>query len=129
MLEMQAAYQQVAATRSHLVGRVLVPIWRDPWMAVGGDTYANDLLQLCGAYNVATELSGRYPRFELEQIGQLHPDIILLPSEPYAFAEADLPMLRSVFAGPCVFVDGELLTWYGPRIPLALQTFAAITSF
>jgi ABC-type hemin transport system substrate-binding protein len=28
--------------------RVFCPIWRDPWMAVGRDTYADDLLRLCG---------------------------------------------------------------------------------
>ncbi len=126
LTDMRAAHQQLTATRPDMVRRVLVPIWRDPWMAVGSETYANDLLQMCGAYNVASELQGRYPRFELDQIGRLQPDIILLPSEPYGFSPDDLPSLRSVFSGPCVFVDGELLTWYGPRIPLALQSFASI---
>ena len=31
--------------------RVFCPIWRDPWMAVSGDTYIHDLLALCGAEN------------------------------------------------------------------------------
>ena len=31
---------------------MLYLIWRDPWMTVGADTYAHDLLDLCGGANV-----------------------------------------------------------------------------
>ncbi|HEY0603842.1 MAG TPA: helical backbone metal receptor, partial [Herpetosiphonaceae bacterium] len=72
------------------------------------------------------DLSGRYPRFELEQIAALRPELILLPSEPYAFSAADLPALEPVFSGPVHFVDGELLTWYGPRIVQALRVFRGL---
>ncbi len=123
--DMRSAYQAVQV-RSGPGLRVLVPIWRDPWMAIGTDTYAHDLLRSCGGINVASELDGRYPRFELDVIERLQPDLILLPSEPYAFSTDDVPALQARFAGPCLFVDGELLTWYGPRIPQALRTFAAL---
>ena len=123
--DMQSAYQEVQAV-SGREQRVLVPIWRDPWMAIGGDTYADALLQSCGGINVARKLDGRYPRFELDDIERLQPDLILLPSEPYAFAANDVPELQAKFDGPCRFVDGELLTWYGPRIPQALRAFAAL---
>lgn len=106
--------------------RVLVPIWRDPWMAIGNDSYAHDLLTVCGATNVAATLPGRYPRFQIADIPALRPEVILLPSEPYRFTADDLPALRAAWNGPIRFVDGELLTWYGPRIPLALRTFRAL---
>jgi ABC-type Fe3+-hydroxamate transport system substrate-binding protein len=122
LAEMRAALRESPA-RSHESRRVLTPIWRDPWMAVGGDSYAHDLLAVCGATNVAAALPGRYPRFELRDIARLRPDVILLPSEPYRFSEADLPALHESWDGPVRFVDGELLTWYGPRIPLAIRTF------
>ncbi|WP_043096988.1 helical backbone metal receptor [Kallotenue papyrolyticum] len=106
--------------------RVLVPIWRDPWMVIGADTYAHDLLTCCGAFNLGAQLSGRYPRVPLEALAALQPDLILLPSEPYRFSPADLPALRAVWQGPVAFVDGELLTWYGPRLPQALRVFRAL---
>lgn len=120
--EMRALYAEATAD-AHAGPRVLVPIWRDPWMAIGAHTYAADLIRVCGGQNVAAELTGRYPRFELEQIAALQPDLILLPSEPYAFSTSDLPALAPVFSGSVHFVDGELLTWYGPRIPQALRVF------
>jgi ABC-type Fe3+-hydroxamate transport system substrate-binding protein len=106
--------------------RVLALIWREPWMAIGADTYAGDLLERCGAHNVGAELGGRYPRFPLDLLPSLALDQILLLSEPYAFGEQDLPPLQAHFSGPINFVDGELLTWYGPRIGLALRTFGAL---
>jgi ABC-type Fe3+-hydroxamate transport system substrate-binding protein len=105
---------------------VLALIWREPWMAIGADTYAGDLLERSGAHNVGAKLGGRYPRFELDVVPSLHLDRILLLSEPYAFSERDLPPLQAHFDGPIDFVDGELLTWYGPRIGLALHTFGAM---
>lgn len=121
---MRTAIERPVARKSS--PRVLAAIWRDPWMAIGADTYADDLLRECGAINVAAELGGRYPRFDLEAVAQLAPDVILLPSEPYAFSQKDVPALRLVFRGPIRFVDGELLTWYGPRLVQALHTFRAV---
>ncbi len=123
LMAMRTAYEQVSATAAAHRPRVLVPIWRDPWMTIGADTYANDLLVTCGAVNLGATLTGRYPRFEIAELARLEPDLVLLPSEPYAFGEADLSALRAYYAGPLRFVDGELLTWYGPRIAQALETF------
>jgi ABC-type Fe3+-hydroxamate transport system substrate-binding protein len=125
LAEMRALYAEATAAAQVGPG-VLVPIWRDPWMAIGADTYAADLLRVCGGQNVALSLDGRYPRFELEQIAALKPELIVLPSEPYAFSTADLPALAPVFSGAVHFVDGELLTWYGPRIPQALRFFRGL---
>lgn len=106
--------------------RVLALIWREPWMAIGGDTYSHDLLERCGAHNAGADLPGRYPRFDLDDLSALELDRILLLSEPYAFSADDLPPLQAHFNGPIDFVDGELLTWYGPRISLALRKFGAM---
>lgn len=124
--EMRATCVEIQTQPLMVAPRVLVPIWRDPWMAIGASTYAGDLLRLCGAENVAAELDGRYPRFTLEQLPALRPDLVLLPSEPYAFAEPDRVAVRAVRPVAVQFVDGELLTWYGPRLPLALRTFHAL---
>ncbi len=123
--EMRATLAESLATPRES-RRVLAPIWRNPWMAIGDDSYAHDLLTVCGALNVAATLPGRYPRFQLADIPELRPEVILLPSEPYRFTTDDLPALRAAWTGPVQFVDGELLTWYGPRIPLALRTFRAL---
>lgn len=112
--------------------RTLAFIWRDPWMAVGAETYAGDLLRLCGADNLALQLPGRYPRATLDDFLALRPELILLPGEPYPFAERDLAVFRPYGDVPAVrdrriiLCDGMALTWPGPRLVDALHTFSAL---
>jgi ABC-type Fe3+-hydroxamate transport system substrate-binding protein len=107
--------------------RVLCFIWRDPWMAVGSATYADDVLRLGGAENLAASMAGRYPRAALETFLQAAPDVILLPDEPYRFSEADrqafaaFAQVPAVRSGRIYLCDGQLLTWYGHRTLEALR--------
>lgn len=84
-------------------------VWRDPWIAVGGDTYISSVLSACGVRNLLAEKS-RYPKIDLTDAQNLRPDAIILPSEPYPFSERDLPSVNNG-----VLVDGTILCWYGPR--------------
>jgi ABC-type Fe3+-hydroxamate transport system substrate-binding protein len=112
--------------------RTVALIWRDPFMVVGADTFAHDLLSCCGAENpFADEGERRYPRVERAALEAAAPEVILLPTEPYAFGEADRRELLELDcpaarAGRVHVVEGELLTWYGPRMARALETFAAL---
>ena len=40
----------------------VVPIWRRPWMVLGRDTFAGDLLARLGVHNVYAAHAERYPR-------------------------------------------------------------------
>ena len=103
--------------------RFAVPIWRDPWMWCGGDTYVSDLVTLAGGTNV---LAGekRYPRHTPEEIEALAPDLVFLPDEPYQFDEADATELRRLarVIGP---FPGHLLTWHGTRTVAGLEFLAS----
>lgn len=105
---------------------VLCPIWRDPWMVVGADTYAHDLLTLSGGRNVFASLrERRYPRVTLDEIVAAAPEVVLLPDEPYAFGAADAAELRrlplpAARSGRIHLIDGTWVSWYGPRVARAL---------
>jgi ABC-type Fe3+-hydroxamate transport system substrate-binding protein len=112
--------------------RVFCPIWKNPWMAVGGDTYADDLLRVCGGENVfAARPERRYPIVSPEEIVAAAPEVILLPDEPYAFgprdqqelSQLDLPAARTGRIHP---IDGTLVSWYGPRIAKAIEGVGAL---
>ncbi|SHM59273.1 helical backbone metal receptor [Cryptosporangium aurantiacum] len=92
--------------------RVIVPIWRRPWMALGSDTFAGDLVERLGFRNVLGDSPERYPRFDPDALAPV--DLVLLPDEPYAFTPDDGP---EAFGGmPFACVDGRSLTWYGPSL-------------
>lgn len=102
-----------------------VPIWRDPWMLAGSDTYVAHLVSRVGGRNVAP--APRYPEVTLDGLVAARPDVVLLPSEPYAFAAADAEELNARFGRPvAVLFNGEDLCWSGPRMPRALQDLAAL---
>ena len=133
--EIEAALQQ--APRSSVRPRCLALIWKNPYMAVGTDTFAHDLLRCSGADNAlagdSAENASRYPRLDSKQIEALNPDVILLPTEPYEFAPSDraelLALDCSAARGSRVYIiEGELLTWYGPRIVRALQLLSELFS-
>lgn len=97
--------------------RVIVPIWRDPWMVVGSRTFIGDLLARLGLSNAFASSPERYPRHPLEELHAATPDLVLLPDEPYAFSVDDgpdaFPDVRTVL------VSGRELTWYGPSLATA----------
>ena len=93
---------------------VAIPIWRNPWMVVGHDTFSGDLAARLGLRNVFADSTQRYPRVDLEEVARREPDIVLLPDEPYPFTADDGP---DAFPGRrCVLVAGRVLTWYGPSL-------------
>jgi ABC-type Fe3+-hydroxamate transport system substrate-binding protein len=105
--------------------RVVVPIWRDPWMVVGARTFAGDVLSRLGLVNAFGAGPERYPRVEVAQLRAAEPDLVLLPDEPYPFTAADGP---EEFAGHrVVLLPGRLLTWYGPSLATSRDQLARLT--
>lgn len=96
--------------------RVAVPIWRDPWMVIGRDTFTGDLLRRLGYVNVHADHADRYPRLEIAEIDREDVDLVVLPDEPYVFSASDGP---EAFTRPTALVEGRLLTWYGPSLTQA----------
>ncbi|MFP5255585.1 MAG: helical backbone metal receptor [Acidimicrobiia bacterium] len=102
--------------------RAVVPIWRRPWMVLGQPTYGASLLAALGAEVVPAD-AGPYPTVELDDLIGLQPDVVLVPSEPYAFKDQHLDELATI--APPVRVDGQDLFWWGTRTPDALARLAA----
>jgi ABC-type Fe3+-hydroxamate transport system substrate-binding protein len=93
---------------------VVVPIWRRPWMVLGHDTFAGDLLARLGVANVYAGHAERYPRVDLGEIRAAGADLFVLPDEPYRFSASDGP---EAFPGDrTALVSGRHLTWYGPSL-------------
>jgi ABC-type Fe3+-hydroxamate transport system substrate-binding protein len=106
--------------------RVAIPIWRDPWMVVGGRTFTSDLAARVGLANAFDDLeeAARYPAVELPQIDRDGVDLVLLPDEPYVFTATDGP--EAFTRTPTELVSGRLLTWYGPSLVEAHARLAGI---
>jgi ABC-type Fe3+-hydroxamate transport system substrate-binding protein len=135
--------------------RVFCPIWKGEgqgenvwWMTFNSETYAHDVLRVCGGTNVFASRSRRYPlradlgegtadeagsqdlrypRVPASEIRQADPEVILLPSEPFAFDETDRVQIRqelsttsAVIHDRVHLIDGSIVTWHGTRLARAL---------
>ncbi|MBV9488003.1 MAG: cobalamin-binding protein [Frankiaceae bacterium] len=94
----------------------VIPIWRRPWMVLGRDTFAGDLLARLDIENVFAHHDERYPTVSLDEIRRHEPDIVLLPDEPYRFGPSDGPEAFADWGIPIACISGRHLTWYGPSL-------------
>ncbi|MEU5997446.1 helical backbone metal receptor [Streptomyces sp. NPDC047197] len=94
----------------------VIPIWRRPWMVLGSDTFAGDLLGRLGVDNAYATHAERYPRVPVEELRAVAADVVVLPDEPYRFTREDGP---EEFPTPSALVSGRHLTWYGPSLAQA----------
>jgi ABC-type Fe3+-hydroxamate transport system substrate-binding protein len=101
----------------------VVPIWRRPWMVLGRDTFAGDLLRRLGVRQLYADHPDRYPVIPLAELRAATPDLVVLPDEPYRFTADDGP---EAFPGtPAALLSGRHLTWYGPSLVEAPRLLAA----
>ncbi|MGY0487632.1 helical backbone metal receptor [Streptomyces sp. WG-D5] len=110
----EAAWAELPVPERRL--RAAVPIWRRPWMVLGRDTFAGDLLARLGVDNVHAGHAERYPRVPLDELRAAGIDLVVLPDEPYRFTRDDGP---EAFETPAALVSGRHLTWYGPSLATA----------
>lgn len=122
---------RLSKRRLHARPRVAALVWKKPYITVNGDTFAHDMIVQSGGANPFADRPDRYPRIHESDLTAASPDVILLPTEPYAFGERDRAELLSLDCpaarrGCIHVVEGELLTWYGPRMARALETFSQL---
>ncbi|GAA2814312.1 helical backbone metal receptor [Kitasatospora paracochleata] len=119
LADARAAWEGVEAGT---VRRAVVPIWRRPWMVLGRDTFAGDLLHRLGVDHVYADHPERYPAIPLDRLTTAGADLVVLPDEPYRFTATDGP---DAFPDlPAALVSGRHLTWYGPSLTEAPAVLA-----
>ncbi len=97
-------------------------VWEKPWMAAGQETFINEMLRLTGFENV---VRGRYPEASKKDFEQA--EVLLLSSEPYPFTEKHLQELQKQYPEKKILlVDGEMFSWYGSRLLLAVDYFKGL---
>ncbi|MGW2369626.1 helical backbone metal receptor [Streptomyces sp. NPDC001667] len=121
LAEAEDAWREVRPTAPAV--RAVVPVWRRPWMVLGRDTFAGDVLARLGVAHTHAGHAERYPRVPLEELTSCGAGLVVLPDEPYRFSADDGP---EAFPGlPCALVSGRHLTWYGPSLTEAPRVLAA----
>jgi ABC-type hemin transport system substrate-binding protein len=105
--------------------RVMLAVWTDPLYVAGANTFAADLISLCGARNAV--LANGWPQYSLESFVADPPDLLLYPNHSVTPEAMKVLLLRAgtikVVAVP---VDENLFTRPGPRVAAAGKVLNAI---
>jgi ABC-type Fe3+-hydroxamate transport system substrate-binding protein len=107
--------------------QVLYLIWREPWMTVATDTYISRMLARVAWHTLPAQPGGptgaaRYPVLRGDEAWLARVQQVLLSSEPYRFSDQHLALAQALCPQARVrLVDGELLSWYGPRAAQGLR--------
>jgi ABC-type Fe3+-hydroxamate transport system substrate-binding protein len=125
----EALLHELALTRpeDHGSQRVLYLIWRHPWMTVARDTYISRMLARVNWHTLPAQAGGehgaaRYPVVQGDEPWLADVQQVLLSSEPYAFGSSHIEEARALCPRAQVhLVDGELVSWYGPRAAMGLR--------
>jgi ABC-type Fe3+-hydroxamate transport system substrate-binding protein len=125
---------QACAAQDWPPQRVLYLIWREPWMTVATDTYIARMLaqvnwQTWPPVQGGERGAARYPALSGDEPWLGDVQRVLLSSEPYRFTSQHLPLAQALCPQAQVqLVDGELLSWYGPRAGAGLAYLRALAN-
>jgi len=128
-----ALARELALTRSEgrPRRRVLYLIWREPWMTVARDTYISRMLARIAWQTLPATEGGesgprRYPVVDPTAPWLADVEEVLLSSEPYRFGRQHIAEAQALCPAARVrLVDGELISWYGPRAVAGLRYLRA----
>ncbi len=115
--------------------RVLYLIWRDPWMTVARDTYIANMLASVNWKTWPDAVGGdhgaaRYPALTGSEPWLQTIERVLLSSEPYRFNANHISEAQRLCPQAKVQpIDGELLSWYGPRAAAGLRYLSALAAW
>lgn len=100
------------------IDRIEYVIWRDPWMAVGANTFIGSVLSKVGFSDYLATHDEPYPVLAPLDL-QRDDTFYLFSSEPYPFLKHIETLKAEAYQG--AIVDGEFYSWFGVRSYRAIK--------
>ena len=104
--------------------RVFVEIWGDPLMTAGKKSFLNDLLELAGGENIASDVARDFFQISTESVLARNPEVVILlePGPGDISKRSGWEQLAAVKANRiCRDLDRDLLEIPGPRVLQAVE--------
>ncbi len=107
---------------STLKKKALFIVWPEPLLVAGPGTAIDDVIQLLGWENIASDTGVKYPKYSVEEVIRRSPDVILIGNSMGVNTKElskgllkKLGMLEAIKKGS-VYYTGDALYRLGPRI-------------
>ena len=125
-------YKKKSRLPSNFPRKVLFVVQPDPLLVAGPGTAIDDVLKLLGLQNIAAAAKSDYPRYSLEEVLRLSPDIIFIARGHGNMTDQSRRLLKrlkdldSVRQGRVYYIGDPLLR-LGPRITEGIAEIAKWT--
>jgi iron complex transport system substrate-binding protein len=131
-MRMQIDAVKDAAAKVAYEPSVLYVIWPDPLYSAGNATFEDEMLRICSAKNLASDLSG-YSIMTLENVIKRDPEVIITTSGggmgvtetnlsyDYITTDSRFAGIKAVKDGKVYVIDADIACRAGPRIVDALE--------
>lgn len=111
--QLEAALERQKMHRANAT-RVLFVVYADPLHVAGHETFAGDIIDLCGAENAAT-VKG-WPQYSVEALLANPPDIVLHPNKSVSHDQVAALFAKAAKQPEILAVDEDIFSRPGPRI-------------
>lgn len=104
--------------------RTAILVWSHPVTTVSSRSYVSHLIEAAGGLNLYREDPLPEVPIELEEMLDMNPDLLVLPSSPFAFDQKSADYfqgLPSLMKRKVALVDGMLFSRFGPATVKALR--------
>lgn len=126
--KIEEEFKKLEVVTSNIYSRISAAylIWKDPYMAAGGDTFIQEMMNWCQFRNIFEDIP-RYPVITMEDIRNADCKLLLLSSEPFPFNQKHLEFFQDQLPDTTILlVDGEMFSWYGSRLQYAPSYFGNV---
>lgn len=132
VVQMEARIQ---AVKTKLAAAAATPtiffeVWDDPLMTAGPNTFINDLINLAGGSNIASDAAEQYGQFSMELLLERDPEIYLINDHAHTpkdvMTRPNYGSLSSVKNEKVYAINDDLVTLPGPRLVEGLEEMARI---
>ncbi len=108
---------------SHKRKPVFYYYWDKPLMTIGPDTWANKLLNICGAQTLFADSPVNFPEVSVEEVLKRQPGLLIASSHQQAqLLEQFWVPHRPVLAAPLLIVNPDVFSRFTLRLPEALSS-------
>ncbi len=109
--------------------KVLYIVWPEPLIVAGRGTVINDAISLLGAENIAAAAKASYPKYSVEEILRVSPDVIFIGNMNEEIRKVSAPLLKKLKTTAAVkngrvFFVSDLLYRLGPRTVRGMEELA-----
>ncbi|MCR4790421.1 MAG: cobalamin-binding protein [Treponemataceae bacterium] len=117
---------ELTGTKNASGQKVYCEFFYSPYISCGSESYINDILKICGAENIFSDIKSNYPQVSEEMILSRNPDLIIVPD----YSQEDLEAIYkrkawnniSAVKNKRVYaVSGDIFSRPGPRFLDAIK--------